>query len=429
MFADEVRIHVKAGDGGAGSASIRREPYKPRGGPEGGDGGRGGDVALRVDPSLFDLSPYADSPHHRAKAGGPGGKNNRHGADGPDLFLPVPEGTLVHDDGGLIADLVGPETSVVVARGGRGGRGSAALAGPRNRVPRVAEQGEPGEEGWFRLELRLVADVALVGAPNAGKSTLLSGLTAARPRIAPYPFTTVSPNVGVAEADDRRFVIADVPGLIEGAHGGKGLGLDFLRHVARARVLVYVVDLAGDPLADLKTVREEVAAFDPDLGTRRSLVVGTKSDLLGDGFAAPSEVHMVVSGVTGEGVDELSAEVGRLVERARSEEPPSEGYVVIRPARESFAVRREGRRFHVSGPRVERWVAETDLDDARGVAELQRRLVRAGVERRLAEAGARRGDEVIIGGTAFEFIPEEDLKGSRPAEGSRKQGRGDGHQA
>jgi GTPase len=302
---------------------------------------------------------------------------------------------------------VGDGASVVVARGGRGGRGTASLASARNRVPRVAERGEPGEEARLELELRLVADVALVGPPNAGKSTLLSRLTAARPKTADYPFTTTEPNLGVA-GEDERFVVADVPGLIEGAHEGKGLGLSFLRHVSRCRVLVYVIDLSGDPEGDLASVRKEVAAFDPSLVARRSLVAGTKADLLPpDHGPLPRDIDLAVSGVTGEGVDTLASRIAEEVAAARAAEPARSSYVVLRPGREPFVIKREGEHYVVVGPRVERWVAETDLEDPRQVAALQRRLVRAGVERRLAEAGARRGDEVVIGGRAFEFIPED----------------------
>jgi GTP-binding protein len=363
-------------------------------------------VILRVDPSVFDLSPYADRPRHQAKNGGSGSSQKRHGAGGADLVLPVPDGTEVRDERGLVADLVGPDATVVVARGGRGGRGNASLASPRNRVPRVAERGEPGEERRLELELRMVADVALVGPPNAGKSTLLSRLTAARPRIADYPFTTIHPNLGIAGGDER-FVVADVPGLVEDAHRGKGLGLRFLRHVSRCRVLVYVLDLSGEPERDLAMVRSEVDAFDPALSRRRSLAVGTKADLLpSSARRLPEGVDLAVSGLTGEGLDGLRDRIQELVAAARAEEPPRTPYVVLRPGREPFVVKKEGDRFRVLGPRVERWVAEVDLEDTREVAKLQRRLARAGVERRLAEAGARRGDEVLIGETAFEFLPE-----------------------
>ena len=428
MFVDRVTLFVRAGSGGPGSASLHSEPFKPRGGPDGGDGGRGGDVVLRVEPSMFDLSRYADRPHHRAGDGRPGSRNKRKGAQGAELVLSVPDGTVVRDERGPVADLVGEGSSVVVARGGRGGRGNASLASPRNRVPRVAEKGEPGEEARVELELRLVADVALVGAPNAGKSTLLATLTAAHPKIADYPFTTIEPNLGVATGD-QRYVVADVPGLIEGAHEGRGLGLEFLRHVSRCRVLVYVVDLAGDrPEHDLASVRAEVAAFDPELAERRSLVVGTKVDLVEGGSGRthneshfesgltpkPEGFDLAVSALTGNGMDELRTRLSSLVARARAEEPDRSSFVVVRPARETFVVRREGDRFRVAGPRVERWVAEADLDDEGQVAALQRRLVRAGVERRLAEAGAKRGDEVVIGDQPFEFIPETAAALARP---------------
>jgi GTP-binding protein len=411
VFVDRATIFVKAGDGGAGSAAVRREPYTPKGGPDGGDGGSGGDVILRADGSVFDLSAFADHPHWKAASGRPGARSNRTGAQGEDLVIPVPNGTVVSDERGLVADLVGEGAEMVVARGGRGGRGSLSLASPRNRVPRTAEAGEPGEELRLELELRLVADVALVGLPNAGKSTLLAALTAARPKIADYPFTTLTPNLGVADGGDERMVLADVPGLIEGAHEGRGLGLDFLRHVSRCRAMVYVVDLTSDPARDLTVVREEVAAYDPGLAARPSLAVGTKADLLEAWPDRPPDgLDVVVSGVTGQGIDQLRALIEERVRAARASEPPSRPYVVVRPAREPFRVHREGDRFRVSGPRVERWVKETDLEDPEQVIHLQRRLIKAGVERRLAEAGARRGDEVSIGGMAFEFFPEGDRR-------------------
>ncbi|MGZ8625033.1 MAG: GTPase ObgE [Actinomycetota bacterium] len=414
-FVDEVTAFVRGGRGGDGSSSILREPYKPRGGPDGGNGGRGGDVVFEVDPGLRDLSWLADHPHQRAESGRSGRGRNRAGADGADLVVRVPDGTRVEDEEGLLADLVGAGSRAVVARGGRLGRGNAALAGPRDRVPRSAEAGEPGEERRLSVELRIVADVGLVGLPNAGKSTLLSRLTAARPKIADYPFTTLTPNLGVAGADER-FVVADIPGLVEGAHQGRGLGDRFLRHVSRCRALVLVVDLSSpEPGTDLETVRAEVAAYDPALAERPALVVGTKADLVED----PSRVAvalgpraMVVSGVSGEGVDALAERLGAFAREAAASAEERRPVVVLRPARPSFVVRREGERFRVVGRGVERWVAETDFDDPATLERLQKRLVKEGVERQLVAAGARKGDEVVIGARAFDFIPEEDPRGT-----------------
>jgi GTP-binding protein len=409
-FVDEVTVFARAGDGGHGSASLHSEPYKPLGGPDGGDGGRGGDVVFEAASRVRDLSALADHPHLRAPAGGRGASNRRTGADGDDLVVPVPDGTVVFDDEGLLADLLGEQARAVLARGGRGGRGNASLASPRNRVPRAAEAGEPGEERRLRVELRIVADVGLVGLPNAGKSTLLAALTAARPKIADYPFTTLNPNLGVAGSDER-FVVADIPGLIEGASAGRGLGHRFLRHVTRARALVLVVDLSSpEPTADLRVLRDELDAYDPTLLARPTVVVGTKADLVDDaaerGRALGTDV-VVVSGVTGVGLDELNARLSALAATAVDAAEDRRPYVVLRPGRPRFEVRREGRRFRVVGRGVERWVADTDLDDPGQVERLQKRLVKEGVERQLAAAGARRGDEVIIGSSTFEFIPEE----------------------
>jgi GTPase len=412
-FVDEAVVFARAGHGGSGAASFHREKYRPRGGPDGGNGGRGGDVIMEVSRDVFDLASLARNPHLRAGPGGRGEGDRRQGADGPDLEVPVPDGTVVRDERGLVADLVGPGARAVVARGGRGGRGNAALASPRNRAPHVAERGEAGEEHRLELELRMVADVGLVGLPNAGKSTLLSRLTAARPRVADYPFTTLTPNLGVAGGEEERFVITDVPGLVEGAHAGKGLGHRFLRHVSRCRALAYVVDVsADDPAGDLATVRREIEAFDRELAARPSVVVGTKSDLVAakdvdrkrDELAGHGET-LLVSGLTGDGVEALAR---RLTELAvETEAPARQARIVLRPGRDPFVVRRSGERFEVEGRQVERWVKEADLEDPRQVARLQDRLRKAGVERRLAEVGARRGDEVVIAGQPFEFLPED----------------------
>jgi GTP-binding protein len=408
-FVDEVTVFARGGRGGNGSSSILREPYNPRGGPDGGDGGRGGDVVFEVSRGVRDLSWLADQPHPRAGSGAPGGKRRKTGADGEDLVIPVPDGTRVEDDEGLLADLVGEGARAVVARGGRSGRGNASLASARDRVPRGAEAGEPGEDKRLRVELRTVADLGLVGLPNAGKSTLLAALTAARPKVADYPFTTLTPNLGVAGDDEERYVVADVPGLVEGAHAGKGLGHRFLRHVTRCRALVFVVDLSSpDPGADLATVRAELKAYDASLADRQSLVVGTKADLASgvDPQVALGPDAIAVSALTGQGTDALGERLDMLARTAAEVAKERRPYVVLRPARPRFAVKREGDRFRVIGRGVERWVAETDLDDPAKLERLQRRLVREGVERQLAAAGARRGDEVLIGEVAFEFIPE-----------------------
>ncbi len=406
-FVDEVTVFVRAGRGGDGSASLHSEPFKPRGGPDGGDGGRGGDVIFEVTPGVHDLSALAERPHLRAENGRSGGPGRPTRADRAHLVVPVPDGTVVSDEHGLLADLVGAGARAVVARGGRGGRGNASLATGRNRAPRTAEAGEPGEEKHLTVELRLVADVGLVGLPNAGKSTLLSRLTAARPKIAPYPFTTLSPNLGVIQGD-RRLVVADVPGLVEGAHEGRGLGDRFLRHVSRCRALLMVVDLsAEDPARDLAVVRAEIEAYDAGLAARPFAVVGTKADLVDDPERAVKRLGpdaIATSGVTGRGLDRLAERVADLaaLPRAEADRRP---FVVLRPARPAFEVRREGERFRVVGRGVERWVAETDFDDPRAVVRLQKRLIREGVERQLSALGARRGDEVVIGDRAFEFIP------------------------
>jgi GTP-binding protein len=412
-FVDECTVSVRAGRGGNGSASLHSEPFKPRGGPDGGNGGDGGSIVVEVSGGVRDLSWLADHPHQQAPSGEPGRKGKRDGAKGKDVVIPVPDGTVVFDEQGLLADLVGDGSRATVARGGRGGRGNVAFAGPRNRVPRTAEPGEEGERKRLRFELRTVADVGLVGLPNAGKSTLLSRLTAAKPKIADYPFTTLTPNLGVAGHDADRFVVADIPGLVEGASEGRGLGDRFLRHIVRCRALVLVVDLSAvEPAADLATLRAELAAYDAELAERPAIVVGTKADLVDDVTEARAGLPddaLVVSAMTGEGLDELLDALGLLVTHAAAEEPERQAYVVLRPGRPRFTVDRESEgRWRVSGQRVERWVLETDLDDEGDVATLQRSLQKEGVERKLASLGARRGDEVAILDRVFEYLPDEE---------------------
>jgi GTP-binding protein len=412
-FVDECTVSLRAGRGGNGSASLHSEPFKPRGGPDGGNGGDGGSVVFEVSTGVHDLAWLADHPHQQAPAGGAGRSANRDGATGKDLVIPVPDGTAVFDDQGLLADLVGDGVRAVIARGGRGGRGNASFAGPRNRLPRSAEPGEEGENLRVRVELRTVADVGLVGLPNAGKSTLLARLTAAKPKIADYPFTTLTPNLGVAGIDADRFVVADIPGLVEGASEGRGLGHRFLRHIVRCRALVLVVDLAADdPAGDLESLRAELGAYDASLISRPSIVVGSKADLVEDPeviTAALNPGALPVSAMTGAGIDELLDRLGLLAREAEASEPPRTPYVVLRPGRPRFSVSRQADgRWRVSGRNVERWVLEADLDREGDVAELQRRLVKEGVERKLVAMGARHGDEVAILDRVFEFLPDPD---------------------
>jgi GTP-binding protein len=406
-FVDETSVSVRGGRGGNGAATLHSEPYKPLGGPDGGNGGPGGSVIFEVSRRARDLSWLADHPHQRAADGIGGQRAKRDGAAGEDLVVTVPDGTVVYDEEGLLADLIGEGARAVVARGGRGGRGNVSLASARDRVPRRAEAGELGDERRLRVELRTVADVGLVGLPNAGKSTLLSRLTAATPKIANYPFTTLTPNLGVAGGDDGdRFVVADVPGLIEGASEGRGLGHRFLRHVVRCRALVLVVDLSAPaPTGDLEVLRRELAAYDEELARRPAVVVGTKADLVEEP-AAPEPGALVVSAMTGDGIEGLASRLGLLAELAAESAPERRPHVVLRPGRPRFMVSREGGGFRVTGRDVERWVLETDLEDEETLRRLQRRLVREGVERQLAAAGARRGDEVLIADKAFEFLPE-----------------------
>ncbi|HEX9314439.1 MAG TPA: GTPase ObgE, partial [Actinomycetota bacterium] len=318
-FTDEAMVNLRGGDGGAGAVAFRREPYVDRGGPDGGDGGKGGDVWLAADRNIASLIAFRDHPHRRAASGGHGSGNKRTGGTGADLVVPVPEGTIVRDrDGAVMADLVHSGDRALAARGGRGGRGNAHFLSNARRAPGFAEQGEYGEERWLRLELRLIADVALVGFPNAGKSTLISAISAAKPKIADYPFTTLVPNLGVVRTDDGEFVVADIPGLIEGASEGRGLGHQFLRHVERARVLVVLLDLASmegrSPADQERVLLQELGHHEPALLERPRLVVGTKADVAPDGVEFDGRR---ISAVTHEGLGPLIGAVSRLVEEAR----------------------------------------------------------------------------------------------------------------
>jgi GTPase len=411
-FVDEARIKVMAGAGGNGAVAFHHEPYKPKGGPDGGNGGRGGDVVIRADSSVGTLLDVRDHPHIKAVPGGHGQGDRRSGSTGKNRVVLVPPGTVVYnEDGTLIADLAAPGDEMVAARGGRGGYGNAHFATPTRRAPGFSEKGEPGEESWLRLELRLLADVGLVGFPNAGKSTLISRISAARPKIADYPFTTLTPNLGVVKSGDESFVVADIPGLIPGAHEGKGLGDRFLRHVRRAAVLVFLIDLAAedrDPSEDVAALRAELAAFDPELVERPSLVVATKIDVARDMLEILDEPQMLpLSAVTGEGIDELVRTLGELVTATRGAAPERLGYVRHIVRDDPVHVRRENGAWRVTGTRPERAVVTTDVDNEEAVERLQRKLVQMGVEKLLDLAGAKAGDEVRIGEVAFDYEPEK----------------------
>lgn len=414
-FVDEARIKALAGSGGSGASSFHREPYKPKGGPDGGDGGDGGSVILRADSSVGTLLEVRDNPHVKAAKGGHGEGSRRHGARGKDRVVRVPPGTVVFDeDGTILADLAGPGDEFAAARGGRGGRGNARFATPTRRAPAYAEKGEPGEERWLRLELRLLADVGLVGFPNAGKSTLIARISAAKPKIADYPFTTLTPNLGVVQRSGTSFVVADIPGLVPGAGEGRGLGDRFLRHIRRAAVLVFVVDLAAvdrDPTRDVDVLRGELAAFDPELAARPSLVAANKLDTVRDVLPLLLDElpgALPVSAVTGEGIEDFLGRVTEEVTRVRAKRPAAIGYVRHVVKEEPVAVARDGHVWRVSGTRPERAVAMTDFNNDEAVERLQKRLVAMGVERLLEAAGAVEGDDVRIGDMEFEFEPEGD---------------------
>jgi len=413
-FVDEARIKVAAGSGGSGASSFHREPYKPKGGPDGGDGGDGGSVVLRADRSVGTLLEVRDHPHVTAAKGGHGQGSRKTGGSGKDRVIEVPPGTVVFDeDGTLLADLAAAGDEFVAAKGGRGGRGNARFATPTRRAPSYAEKGEPGEERWLRLELRLLADVGLVGFPNAGKSTLIARVSSAKPKIADYPFTTLTPNLGVVQRAGTSFVVADIPGLVPGASRGKGLGDKFLRHIRRAAVLAFVVDLAAvdrDPRRDVEVLQAELAAFDPDLAARPSLVVANKIDVVGDmlpTLLAELKDALPISAVTGEGVEHFLERVTEEVTKVRTERPQPVGYVRHVVREDPLRVVREGDAWRVSGARVERAVAMTDFNNDEAVERLQKRLVGMGVERLLMSTGAVEGDDVRIGDTEFEFEPED----------------------
>lgn len=412
QFVDECQLNIRGGDGGAGCVAFRREGPVVYGGPNGGDGGSGGDVWLVADHNVASLLSFRDHPHRRAGNGVHGKGKDLHGRRGESMEIKVPEGTVVRDmySGELLAELVRHGDRWLGAAGGRGGRGNARFLSNSRRAPNFAEQGEHGEERWLVLELRLMADVALVGFPNVGKSTLISVISAAKPRIADYPFTTLEPNLGVVSLDeDTEFVVADIPGLIEGASEGRGLGHRFLRHVERARALCLMVDLASlDGIAPAEQERillDELGRYRPELLERPRIVVGTKADIvLPDDLCAMGWDRPVISAATGQGVRELVGQMARIVHESRQAEPEPEGVVVLRPETTGAVVERLGdNEFRLVGREVERVVALNDVTTPEALSWIDGRLQRLGVHKMLARAGVAEGDIVWIGEFSFEY--------------------------
>jgi len=441
-FADQAEVRVRAGNGGNGCASIYREKFKPLGGPNGGNGGRGGDVVIEVDPGAATLLDFHRRPVRRAGNGAQGSGNNRNGAAGGDLVLTVPDGTVVkRADGEVLADLTGAGTRFVAVTGGRGGLGNAALASAKRKAPGFALKGEPGGEELLVLELKTVADAGLVGFPNAGKSSLIAAMSAARPKVANYPFTTLVPNLGVVEAGDVQFVVADVPGLIPGASAGKGLGLDFLRHVERCKVLVHVLDCATeepgrDPVSDLDAIEAELAAYEEETGARLAsrprMVVLNKVDvpeardlaeMVLPEFEARGLPVYQASAATTEGLRELEFVMAQVIAAERAAAPPPEPTrLVLRPepvAGPDFELIRAGENsFVVRGRKPLRWIQQTDFSNDEAVGYLADRLAKLGIEEALAEAGAEAGAEVIIGpednAVVFDWDPAVTFGGFGP---------------
>ncbi|HQR80561.1 MAG TPA: GTPase ObgE [Actinomycetota bacterium] len=429
-FVDRAVVHARGGDGGNGCASIHREKFKPLGGPDGGNGGRGGDVVLVADTGVSSLLDLHRHPHRIAGSGSAGQGSHRSGASADDLVVPVPPGTVVQTpEGRVLADLVDPGEQFVLAAGGHGGLGNAALATRRRKAPGFALLGEPGEDVSAVLELKTVADVGLIGYPSAGKSSLVSALSAARPKVADYPFTTLTPHLGVVSVADTTFTVADVPGLIPGASRGKGLGHEFLRHVQRCSALVHVIDCATfetdrDPLADLAVIEQELVAFDPELAQRPRLIALNKIDvpdgremagLVTDQLRERGYEVYPISAVSHEGLRELTFAMLRLVLAERGTRPVAQTRVVLRPAATNgpaFEVRKQGDAFRVLGTRPQRWVRQTDFSNEEAVRYLADRLAKLGVEDRLAELGAVEGSTVIIGpednAVVFDWVPSVD---------------------
>ena len=410
QFVDECQLNVRAGDGGAGCVSFRREGPVAMGGPNGGDGGRGGDIWLVADRNVASLLAFRDHPHRSAGNGVHGKGKDLHGRRGETLEVTVPEGTVIRDmySGEILADLANHGDKWLAAHGGRGGRGNARFLTNRRRAPSFAEQGEHGEERWLKLELKLLADVALVGFPNAGKSTFISVISAAKPKIANYPFTTLEPNLGVVRFDDgAEFVVADIPGLIEGAAEGRGLGHRFLRHVERARVLCILVDLAPvddtSPDDQVRILLDELGEYDPELLTRPRVIVGTKTDMA-DPEAVAAWDGPVISSITRQGVRELVGRLASLVHEARADEPETEGRVILRPESDAAWVEKVGdEEWRVHGRKVLRAVHLNDVTTPDALSYIDERLAKLGVPKLLSRAGVAEGDVVWIGSFSFDY--------------------------
>jgi GTP-binding protein len=419
MFIDEVRVNFRGGTGGTGCKSMLRQKYVPRGGPDGGNGGKGADVILVATTALNTLNSFGRKRHFHAQNGANGSSTHKYGAGGEDMVVEVPAGTVVKtDEGEVLADLVLPGETYVAASGGRGGRGNAALVTKTNPLPRYAEKGEPGQDRWLVLELKLVADVGLVGFPNAGKSTLISRTSAARPKIADYPFTTVVPNLGVVSVDqDTHFVMADIPGLIEGAADGKGLGLRFLRHVERCRIIVHLLDMTGwddrDPATDYKILRKELAKYSAKLTKKPEIIVGNKMDVTGaeKRLAAVSKKLkkkvVGISAATGAGVKELMRAIATKLAKLPVVTEREEVVHRFEMEPDFMVTKAAPGEFVVTGKRVETLILMTHLENQEAVEVLGRKLKRMGLNEELGRAGAQTGDSVRIGAFEFEYNEED----------------------
>ncbi len=415
MFKDQAKIYVKGGDGGNGVVAFRREKYVPRGGPAGGSGGKGGDVYLVASPRHNTLAHFAYKVHFKAERGKHGSGSNKQGARGKDIEVPVPPGTEVYDadTGEFLGELLQPGERLLVARGGRGGRGNYAFRSSTNQAPRIAEKGEPGEERWLRLELKIIADIGIIGVPNAGKSTLLARVTRAKPKIADYPFTTLAPNLGVAIVDDQDVVLADIPGLIEGAHKGVGLGDDFLRHIERTRVLIHMLNgLSPDPIGDFEAINQELSLFNPELAERPQVVAFNKMDIP-EVQARWPEVQtklkqmgieaIPISAVTGENVPTLLRQAVAILNALPPLERKKALPIIVPEDEDAFTIEKTPDGWIVRGKRIERAAAMTNWDYYEAALRFHRIMEAMGVAQALVEAGVQEGDTVIIGNIVLEW--------------------------